>query len=139
MQVVHVGAQTVILDVAHNPAAATLLAQLLRERGIHKIIAVVAMMADKDLEGALTPLLPIVAQWYCIDLNNNPRAASGHSLARLLIEQLDVPEAAVVAGQTVQQALLHLAEGANIEALPVVVFGSFFTVTDALNVVLASV
>ncbi|MDZ7922566.1 MAG: folylpolyglutamate synthase/dihydrofolate synthase family protein [Marinagarivorans sp.] len=135
MQIVQHGAQMVILDVAHNPAASTLLAQLLRERGLHKIIAVVAMMADKDLEGALQPLVPLVQQWHCVELEGNSRAAKSRYLAQLLTQRLQVPAAQVVAGQTVANTLTPLAITAMPGVLPVVVFGSFFTVTEALGVV----
>ncbi len=138
MQVLSYGARTLILDVAHNPAAAILLAQLLRERGINKIVAVVAMMADKDLEGVLQPLLPLVQQWHCVDLVDNPRAATSKRLASVLVDSLGVVTTAVIAGQSVPETLQQLAQAPESLNVPVVVFGSFFTVTDALTVVLAS-
>lgn len=56
-----ISGRTVILDVAHNPDAMQLLATnleqyRLRQPGIQRVIAVVAVMADKDIAGMLTAL-----------------------------------------------------------------------------------
>ena len=59
-----VGGVTWIFDVAHNPAAARVLAEALERRPVDgRTIAIVAMMQDKDHAGVLGPLLPLVHHW----------------------------------------------------------------------------
>jgi dihydrofolate synthase/folylpolyglutamate synthase len=57
---------TVVLDGAHNPAAAHALAEYLRDfSGTHptsRIILVWGMMRDKDQRGFIVPLLPLVSE-----------------------------------------------------------------------------
>lgn len=74
-----------ILDVAHNPHAASYLAnrlaQLPREGG--KVRAVVGMLADKDIAGTLACLSPQVDLWYCAPLEG-PRGAGALELTKHL-------------------------------------------------------
>jgi dihydrofolate synthase/folylpolyglutamate synthase len=57
---------TVMLDGAHNPAAAQALARYLREYAVQhpasRVILVWGMMRDKDHRGFITPLLPMVSE-----------------------------------------------------------------------------
>ena len=130
MQAVMCNGQQVLLDVAHNPAAAEFLASSLRQRDIQGVQAVVAMMQDKDILATLAPLVPLVTHWHCVTLPNNPRAATPQVLMRHLVEGLGVAAHRVTQGQTVAQALR------DVDAPPalglVLVYGSFFTVADAM-------
>ena len=129
------GQPTVVLDVAHNPHAASTLAQSLERMGYHPYTyAVFGAMADKDIEGVIKPLLNIVDFWFCTDLPT-PRAASAHDLATKLqnlgvavkngddggIETFLDPAAAY------QKALSKAGEGDRI-----VTFGSFYTVAGVM-------
>lgn len=70
----------VILDVAHNPHAASYLAGRLAEiKGEAKVHAVVGMLHDKDIAGTLACLAPQVDYWYCAPLEG-PRGASAEQL-----------------------------------------------------------
>jgi len=63
------GRPCVVLDVAHNPHAASVLAQNLGQMGYYPYThAVVGMMHDKDMDASLRPLLAQVDYWYCTDL-----------------------------------------------------------------------
>lgn len=73
------------LDAAHNPAAAELLAQNLTTMPEKQTIAIVAMMADKDVAGTLAPLLPLVRQWLSLTLDCD-RAMSAQVMAEQLIQ-----------------------------------------------------
>ncbi|MEX2132252.1 MAG: bifunctional tetrahydrofolate synthase/dihydrofolate synthase [Pseudohongiellaceae bacterium] len=80
--------QMVLLDVAHNPSAAERLALgLLRYRqehpGTDKIAAVLAIMADKDVEGFCQALASEVNIWYIAQVDQ-PRAMQAQKLAELL-------------------------------------------------------
>ena len=112
----------VILDVAHNPQAARHLANQLQGKNYNKIHAVVAMMADKDIDAALTPLLTIVDDWYLGNLSIE-RAASAKQMA-LLLSQLNQSYNCF---DNVTDAFKMACKEAGENDL-IVVFGSFFTV-----------
>ncbi|MBQ1783158.1 MAG: bifunctional tetrahydrofolate synthase/dihydrofolate synthase [Gammaproteobacteria bacterium] len=116
-----------LVDVAHNPHAARYLAsELQRLAAGRRLLAVVGMMADKDLAGVFAALLPLVSQWWLVapDL---PRAASTAQLRAALPVGLEVQQAPSVAVGW-QQAL------AAASATDVVIgFGSFYTVAEILQ------
>ncbi|WP_019934843.1 bifunctional tetrahydrofolate synthase/dihydrofolate synthase [Oceanimonas smirnovii] len=109
------------LDVAHNPESATYLASRLAE-GQGSIHAVVGMLKDKDISATLAALTPLVSHWYPATLAG-PRGADGSELSALL------NHAAYFESVT---AALTAALAARAEGERVVVFGSFFTVAEAL-------
>lgn len=74
------GPVPVLLDVAHNPQAAGILAGYLRERFPGKPIhAVFAVMRDKDIAGVIKPLAELVERWYLAPIAL-PRAATASDL-----------------------------------------------------------
>jgi dihydrofolate synthase/folylpolyglutamate synthase len=78
------GGGETILDVAHNPAAAHYLATRLRSAPIAGLTrAVVGILADKDIEETLRPLLPLVHTWYVASLDG-PRGACAEKIAEYL-------------------------------------------------------
>lgn len=119
---------TVLLDVAHNPQATGLLANEIKElgTGCNRVIAVVAMLADKDIKASLEPMVDIVSSWYCADLDV-PRGASANVIASHLTSNKKV-----VNFDSVIEAYKSALDNAQQEDL-VVVFGSFFTVAEILN------
>jgi dihydrofolate synthase/folylpolyglutamate synthase len=123
------------LDVAHNPAAAKLLAERLASNPVQgQTYAVMAVMADKDIDGLLSPLLPLIDSWYCCGLPGNPRAALPNSLAQDAQRMLTATgtQQPVTICDTVasglRQALALAQEGDR-----VLVLGSFFTVAEAIT------
>lgn len=124
----------VLLDVAHNPAAAKLLAERLASNPVEgKTHAVMAVMADKDIDGLLSPLLPQIDSWYCCGLPGNARAALPNSLAQDTQRLLTATGAqqSVTICDTVASGLrqaLDLAQAGD----RVLVLGSFFTVAEAI-------
>ncbi len=129
------GQPTVILDVAHNPHAASTLAQGLDKMGYHPYTyAVFGAMSDKDIEGVIKPLLEIVDFWYCVDLPT-PRASNAIALAQKL-EGMGIPvkngadggiECFPDPAAAYQKAMSKAGEGDRI-----VVFGSFYTVAGVM-------
>lgn len=87
------GGTVVVLDVAHNPAAAVVLASTWRERfGETRAVAVFAAFADKDIESITAALAGIVSHWCCAALDG-PRAASREELGERVRAGLDVAAA----------------------------------------------
>ena len=72
-----------VLDGAHNPAAATTLAQALkRDLSYRRLILVLGIMADKDIDGILNRLLPL-ADVVIFSRPRYERAATPESLEML--------------------------------------------------------
>jgi dihydrofolate synthase / folylpolyglutamate synthase len=67
--------RTVILDAAHNPQGARALAEHLRRWCAPQPALIFAAMADKDIRGILTALLPVVGP-VVLQTMASPRAAS---------------------------------------------------------------
>ena len=87
---------TVMVDGAHNPAAATVLAEYLaewkRRRPAARVSLIVGMMRDKHPREFLAPLLPL-ADRLILTQADLPRAATGSELRLLLGD--DAPSAQV--------------------------------------------
>ncbi|MGA7054072.1 MAG: folylpolyglutamate synthase/dihydrofolate synthase family protein [Mycobacterium sp.] len=74
-------APTVFIDAAHNPAGAAALAQTLAgEFDFRTLIGVISVMADKDVDGILAELEPVLDS-VVVTHNGSPRALDIESLA----------------------------------------------------------
>lgn len=75
-----------VLDGAHNPHGMTATAKSLRDHfGGRKIVFVVGAMADKDVKGMMSMLLPLADSFIAVK-PDNPRAMEAETLAELLRE-----------------------------------------------------
>jgi dihydrofolate synthase/folylpolyglutamate synthase len=75
-------APTVFIDAAHNPAGAAALAQALGEEfDFRFLVGVIAVMADKDVDGILTALEPVLDQ-VVVTQNGSPRSLDVDALAQ---------------------------------------------------------
>lgn len=120
------GQPVVVLDVAHNPEAAAVLAESLDAMGYFpNTHAVFGAMADKDLGGIIAALAPLVKAWHLCDLPT-PRAASAQALRERL------PAGAAASCHASPRAALADALSQVQPTDRIVVFGSFFTVGDVL-------
>ncbi len=124
------GMPTVVLDVAHNPQALAALADNLQRMGTFaRTFAVLGMLADKDIAGALPVLAGKIDTWLLTSLEG-PRAASCVTLAQIVkqchlggaVEQFAAPDAAFA------RAAKLAGENDRI-----VVFGSFHTVAAVMR------
>jgi dihydrofolate synthase / folylpolyglutamate synthase len=126
-----VSGAAVILDIAHNPAAAVDLSTRLGElrQGLPenaRMIAVIAVLNDKDIEGIVVSLLSTVDIWYIAQVVGVRRLAVEQAVSRL---KDACPETQFTAFQSVEAAYLQACS----EATPidrVVVAGSFHTVSS---------
>jgi dihydrofolate synthase/folylpolyglutamate synthase len=122
------GAPLTIFDVAHNPQSAQVLAANLRALPVAgETHAVVAMLADKDLTSTLQHLKGGVSVWYPAGLAV-ARGASGGAVQQVLHE---IGEASPASYTTVTQALEAARRNAGADDR-IVVFGSFYTVAEAM-------
>ncbi len=114
----------VILDVAHNPHAASYLAgrlATLPQEG--RVLAVIGMLHDKDIAGTLDCLAPVVNSWYCASLEG-PRGASAEQLIHHLGQGRQFNHVA-------DAWHAALAEAAAEDTI--LVCGSFYTVTHVIE------
>jgi dihydrofolate synthase / folylpolyglutamate synthase len=121
------GQPTLVLDVAHNPQSVAALAANLDAMGFYpRTHAVLGMMGDKDIAGALAAIRPLVDHWHLCDLPT-VRGARATDLAALL-----GPAADTRCHASPAEALRAAAAGAD-PADRIVVFGSFYTVGGVLK------
>lgn len=106
---------SIILDVAHNPAALARMASSLARKGIRRVAVVVAMMSDKKISSALTHIAPVVEHWFCAQINDMPRSAKSEDLANI-VAQLGVPAKQISACASVAEALQDALDLAHADA-----------------------
>ncbi|MDM5178357.1 bifunctional tetrahydrofolate synthase/dihydrofolate synthase [Massilia sp. DJPM01] len=129
------GRPTVILDVAHNPHAASALAQNLGNMGFHPYTyAVFGIMQDKDIDGVVAPMAPHVDHW-CVANLPSPRSADPQTLAATLAAlpagDAKPGERSVTTFADPAQAFANAMSRAG-ENDRIVVFGSFYTVAGVM-------
>ena len=151
----------VYVDVAHNLQAAQALADILADdqglaKGATKTLALVAMLADKDIAGVLTTLSAHIDQWCFAGLPEVARGLdiedfmreippailppdrlpSGHDFTRNPCKMAALEEAgrrqaeAVIFCRDVTAACEYLAQRVGSDTR-IIVFGSFYTVAQA--------
>ena len=126
------GQPAIVLDVAHNPQAAAVLAQNLDTMGFYpRTHAVFGAMRDKDIAGMLTRLAPLVDTWHFCGLPT-ARSATPAEMAVLLATTMPARTPEVHQHATPTDALLVAMAGAD-PADRIVVFGSFDTVGGVLK------
>jgi len=137
----------ILIDGAHNPAAAVALSNALQKNFPRKqIILILGIMADKDIEGIMKPLLPL-ASTILLTSPGYERAASPEKLSGIAAS-LGFPDAQTA--PTVKDAL-ELAESICQQSNPplppftnsslfthhsslIVVTGSFYTIGKAKEI-----
>lgn len=118
-----------IFDVAHNPAAARVLAEeLARDEQPGRTIAIFAAMADKDIAGVIDPLLSLVGHWL-VTRADPERGATESALLEALAVSSTVP---TDARSSVADAC-DLAQSLANQGDRVLVFGSCYMVGPAMT------
>ncbi|SDO26723.1 bifunctional tetrahydrofolate synthase/dihydrofolate synthase [Pseudomonas jinjuensis] len=117
-----------LLDVGHNPHAAEYLAGRLASRPPKgRRLAVFGLLADKDLDGVLAPLLGLVQDWAVAPLPTSRSRMAGELQAALTNHGAPVAVHADIAAALDAQCEKATADD------EILVFGSFYCVADALD------
>lgn len=125
------GPPDLVLDVAHNPEAAKVLATNLGQLAFaHTQHGVLGMMADKDMTGVLAPLVRLISRWYLTPLDN-PRSASPDEIRQVLLA-LGIKADMIESFENPHTAYAAARKNAT-ESDRIVAFGSFLTVADVLK------
>ena len=120
----------VLLDVGHNPEAVkTLLEYLVMTFPGKRIHAVFSMMKDKDIATVLEIMNPVVSDWFFAPLKN-PRAAT-EVMMREFFSRSSVKQ--VSFGYTGFAEAFNAAKNQAQKDDMLLVFGSFFLISDCLN------
>jgi dihydrofolate synthase/folylpolyglutamate synthase len=147
--IIRTNAAQVILDVAHNPHAARALAENLqtaRQKNAKtkpgRVVAVFAMLADKDIRAVVDAVKNEVDSWYVAAIDH-ARGALAADLADIINEV--IVDARVNCCATIADAYHQAStdlKAANVietcietnENDKIVVFGSFFTVAQVMQI-----
>jgi len=119
---INVGNKSVILDVAHNPAAVQTLVETLSDSPM-ETVAIFSALADKNIDDMIGLASPNIRHWFLV-----PLSAERSVQMEVLEDKFgDSQETTVCASMAsaIEQAL------ALKEIQRIVIFGSFYTVADA--------
>ena len=119
---VNVGSKTVILDVAHNPAAVQTLVNTLSDSPM-ETVAIFSALADKNIDDMISLAAAHIKHWFLV-----PLSAERSIQIEALEDKFDDSQETTVCvsmASAIEQAL------ALKEIQRIVIFGSFYTVADA--------
>ena len=123
------GKPAIVLDVAHNPHAAAVLAHNLDMMGFYpQTHAVFGMLNDKDVAGVVAKLGDRIDRWY-IAPTPGARGASAANIARHISAAM--PAASVTEHQSFAAALAAARELASADDR-ILAFGSFVSVAEVM-------
>ena len=117
-----------ILDVSHNLASVRNLVEFLNEEYKDKSIkAIVGLMQDKDINDIIKEIKHIISEWYACSPNID-RAMSSNNLKELISDETN---SKVEVFESVDLAIERAIKENDSDM--VIVFGSFFTVSEAYD------
>ncbi|WP_236260978.1 bifunctional tetrahydrofolate synthase/dihydrofolate synthase [Pantoea sp. SoEX] len=118
----------IILDVAHNPNAASYLAyrlETLKKKG--KIYALIGMLQDKDIKGTVDALTNHIDYWYCVSLDC-PRGAKAEQIT------LHLTNSEYFSFADITEAWKEVIRKAKLQDI-ILVCGSFITVAQIMKLI----
>ena len=120
----------VVLDVAHNLDSVNVLVKNLKKlKPVTKTCAIFAVLADKDVHGIIDSVKDHIDEWYISQISFD-RALSSDDLK--LEIQRHSPDTIVHSFPSVSEAYKVAKQNAN-DSMRIVVFGSFLTVAEVLD------
>ena len=128
---------TILLDGAHNPGGAGALSRAVREHlSDRKRVAIVGMLADKDVRTSLSMLVPLFDYAVAVE-PDNPRAMKAEELCGIIKELGTEAEVSHDYGQAFDKAMHMVSELTDDGISPaLVVFGSLYLASDMRRVIL---
>lgn len=103
---------TVIIDAAHNPHGAAAIAKTIStEFDFHLVVAVVAVLADKDVDGILQQLSTAV-DYIITTQSNSPRALDSAELAKITMKYFKPEQVEVISD--LEGAITYAIEKVNL-------------------------
>jgi dihydrofolate synthase / folylpolyglutamate synthase len=128
-------APTILLDGAHNPhGMAATVAALEEEFTFRHLVAVVAVMADKDVSGLLDLLEPVAAR-IVVTQNSSPRSMPVDQLAQVATDIFGEDRVTITQNMpdAIEEAVVIAEEDASgeLSGVGVLITGSVVTVADA--------
>lgn len=129
MQSLEVNNQAWLIDVAHNPQSAQALADYLAQQSVDDDrVAVFSALSDKDMLPMVNSITPFVKKWVIADLQI-PRSTKLKELRSILLSA-GIQEDDILEFESIPVAVNQVQQSNNKNVL---VWGSFFTVSQALN------
>jgi len=119
---INVGNKSVILDVAHNPAAVQTLVETLSDSPM-ETVAIFSALSDKNIDDMIELASSNIKHWFLVPLSAE-RSIQMEALENKFSDSQETTVCASMAS-AIEQAL------ALKEIQRVVIFGSFYTVADA--------
>ena len=119
---IEIGEKTIILDVAHNPAAVKTLVDTLSKSSM-QTVAIFSALIDKDIIEMVDLASNAIKHWYLVPLTAE-RAIESDALKN----KFSNPESTTICqdmNNAIQESLAYK------EAERIVIFGSFYTIADA--------
>lgn len=118
-----------VVDVAHNPAAAEVLAGQLESVDCQgRVVALVGMLEDKDVAGFIEPLARVVDEFVAVTVDGS-RGAEAQAVARDIANATNKPCRVVERIDAAMEAMLAAADDHDL----LLVTGSFYVVGPALH------
>ena len=126
------GAAELIIDVAHNPQAAAMLADWLRAHPIPgRTLAVFSALADKDIAAIVQPLALWISRWFVCGLDQHvARGATAQDVTARLLTGAPAAEYECFADPATALAAAWSAARPDDRVLA---FGSFYVAADTLS------
>ncbi len=122
----YINDKTIILDVAHNPAAVKTLVETLSESPM-ETVAIFSALVDKNIVDMVNLASDTIKHWYLVPISSE-RAIKSTELKKKFSE----PNSTTICDD-MNSAIKKSLEMKNIER--VVIFGSFYTIADATLIV----
>jgi len=129
------GRPTIVLDVAHNPHAAAVLAENLDRMGFHPTThAVFGMLRDKDIAGVIKAVGERIDHWHVAG-TPGPRGASAEDTAAL-VRAVGSSGSSLTTHENVADAFAAARNAAGADDR-ILAFGSFLTVAEVMRELMA--
>jgi len=118
-----------LLDVAHNPEAASVLSDFLADTSSGgRTIAVIGILQDKDLGGIVSPLLDVVDAWVAVRAEGARSIAACEVAARIA----NLSDKPCLVAKSLPDAMQYAGDQTSTDDL-ILVTGSFYVVGPALQ------